>query len=374
MIAKNRFQIKSFTNPSGVQVHRVEGRLSNGERVRQNFKTEREAQVHKAELEIKSLNLSVAMGLKPTRLTDTQLGEAEAAYRKLGDKSLAAAVEFYLNNYIEPVSDKTIQEAYDEFMLAKGTQNRRQATISDLKCRVGLLVQHYGGKLVSQVSSDDLSRVIFQPGIESQTQKHRRTKIGQFFNWSVKKQYCLRNPIDSVEIPVVEDSEPQVYDLCEVRALLKAAKAYKAGKLLPYFCLALFAGLRPAELKRVPWSSIKLPERIIRIEGKTAKRRKRRIVEISDNLVAWLLPYVGKPIVVTNWAKDFNAVRRMAGFKGSTFSVGDEGRKAWIADGLRHTSLTNHLALHESEGRTARWGGIHRIPVLSSGVKTKATF
>jgi hypothetical protein len=116
MIAKNRFQIKAYTNPSGVQVYRVEGHLSNGERVRQNFKTEREAQVHKAELEIKSLNLSAAVGLKSTRLTEPQLGEAEAVYRKLGDKSLAAAVEFYLNNYIQPVSDKTVQEACDEFM------------------------------------------------------------------------------------------------------------------------------------------------------------------------------------------------------------------------------------------------------------------
>jgi hypothetical protein len=64
---KNRFQIKTFTNPSGLEVFRAEGRMPDGVRIRQNFTMELEAQARKAELEIKALNVSGAVGLKMTR-------------------------------------------------------------------------------------------------------------------------------------------------------------------------------------------------------------------------------------------------------------------------------------------------------------------
>ena len=358
MSKNNRFKIKAFTNPSGATVFRVEGRLPDGQRVRQNFATTQEAQAHKAELEIKALNQSGAVGLKMTRLSDAQLAEAEAAFQKLNGKSLATAIDFFLAHFTEPVSEKkTVAEASQEFLALKLAQRRRPATVSDLKSRIGFLAKHCGAKQVSQVSSNELQGLILQPGIEPQTQKHRHTKFGQFFSWCVKRRYCITNPVALLDAPEVEDNDPQVYDLGEVKALLRAARDHKNGKLIPYFALALFAGLRPAELHRISWSAIMLDEKIIRIVGGAAKRRKRRVVEISENLVEWLRPHVGQPIVGKNFQKDFNAVRRLAGFKGSMFRKGDEARKEWIADGLRHTSLSNHLVCHDHEGKTARWAG-----------------
>jgi hypothetical protein len=95
MSNNERFTIKTYTNPSGQQVWRVEGRMPDGERVRQNFKEQADALARKAELEIQALNRPAGIGFKQTRLTDEQLAQAEAAFLKLDGQSLITAVDYY---------------------------------------------------------------------------------------------------------------------------------------------------------------------------------------------------------------------------------------------------------------------------------------
>ena len=83
MSRKERYSIGSYTNPSGTEVYRVSGRTPEGEQVRRNFRTFEEAVGYKSELEIAAFNAVQAVNLKRTRLTDEQLAEAEAAFKKL---------------------------------------------------------------------------------------------------------------------------------------------------------------------------------------------------------------------------------------------------------------------------------------------------
>ena len=52
MSSRERYSIKSFTNPSGTEVFRVIGRTPEGTQIRRNFQDMREAIGFKAELEI----------------------------------------------------------------------------------------------------------------------------------------------------------------------------------------------------------------------------------------------------------------------------------------------------------------------------------
>ena len=360
MSRKERYNIGSYTNPSGTEVYRVSGRTPEGEQVRRNFRTYEEAVGCKAELEIAAFNAVQAVNLKRTRLTDEQLAEAEAAFKKLEGTghSLTGAVDFLLRNWRPSLIQKTVSAAAAEFLEDKQAGHLRSRTLQDYRTRVNRLVKACGDRLVHEITLDELKRVIAPPGKAARTKNGNRRVLFTFFQWCAKCEYCQINPVEKIDPAKVEDKEPEVLTLPEVRAVLRAALAYKEGVLVPYMALSLFAGLRPAELERIRWKNIDLAGRLITVRGEAAKLRKRRTVEISENLVFWLLPHVNAPIVGKNWRRDFDAVRRAAGFQGrSAKAEPGQTLKPWVDDVLRHTGLSHHFAHHKHEGATAAWAG-----------------
>jgi integrase len=360
MKSSERYRIKSFTNPSGTEVFRVIGRTPKGEQIRRNFRDMREAIGFKAELEIAALNATQAVTLKRTRLSDDQLAQAEAAIQKLEGTShtLIQAVDFLLRNWQPSAVAKTVKDAATEFIVDKQGQKLRPRSVNDLRIRVNKIVKGHDQRLVSEIGIEEIRRIVAVPGHAARTQNGDRRALHTFFAWCVKRNYCAANPVQKIDPAKVEDTEPAILALPSVKALLSAAMAYRGGLLVPYFCLSLFAGLRPAELERIDWKDINLAGRLIVIKGEAAKLRKRRHVEMSENLIAWLLPYQTHPIVGQNWRRDFDAVRRMAGFAGRKSEAPDgEKLQEWPDDVLRHTALSNHLAYHKHEGAAAAWAG-----------------
>ena len=80
-----QFVISEFTNPSGDGVYRVSGWLD-GKRIRKHFPSRAEAAAEKQALEIQHLQSETGVRTTATRLTDEQLHEAEAAFRRIAGK------------------------------------------------------------------------------------------------------------------------------------------------------------------------------------------------------------------------------------------------------------------------------------------------
>jgi integrase len=362
MRARERYTITAFTNPSGEKVWRVQGRTPDGKRFRENRQTFEEAVARKAELEIQALNLPVHDGLKRTRLTDQQLAEAEAAVLKLNGTPLLNAVDFYLANYRPPATRKTVQEAYDEFIAAQseGKKKLRDRTLSDYASRLKSLRTLYGNRSVADLTVADVEPLIFKEGQSAYTANGNRCVLYAFFGWCQKprNKYIQVNPIGEIEPAETDEIDPEVMTFLEVKALLKAAMQFKDGVMLPYFALAFFAGLRPKELARLSWKHVNLNEGVVRLGSDVAKLRQRRTIELESNAIEWLRRCFGKPIVGKNWRRDFDAVRRMAGFRGCVSRKDqNENLKEWPQDVLRHTALSNHYAKHKDERDTAGWAG-----------------
>ena len=314
----------------------------------------------KAELEIAALNVNQAVKLKPTRLSDLQLAEAESAIQKLegSGHGLVMAVDYFLRTWKPSTVSKTVKDAYEEFLLDKKAQKLRQRSIEDLKNRVNKLVKVYPNRLVSELAVDDIKRLISRPGRAARTRNGDRRSLHTFFEWCLKHDFCTQNPVAKIDPSKVDDQRPEILTLQEVKKVLRTAMDYKEGVLVPYFTLSLFAGLRPAELSRISWRDIDLTARLLTVDGNVAKLRKRRNVELSENLIPWLLPHLTKPIVGENWRRDFDAVRKLAGFDARKTEATDlEKLTPWAGDVLRHTALSHHLALHKHEGQTACWAG-----------------
>jgi len=120
--------------------------------------------------------------------------------------------------------------------------------------------------------------------------------------------------------------------------------------------VCLFGGLRPFEAARLLWEQVNLADGEIRLEGPQTKTGRPRVVTIGPTLKAWLKTHQGKPFSPPNWRKDFDAIKRAAGFSGRQ-STDANGLKPWEADVLRHTAISHCFRESGSYGLTAEWAG-----------------
>ena len=344
--------------------------MHKGKQVRENFKTEAEALTRKDELLARYANLESSVVRRPTRLTEEQLREAELAFGEMGGRPLLGAVRFYIANYRDPVNKITVREAFDKFIAEKRLDQLRPDSIRNLEVRVGFLAARHPDKLVSDLLADHLRELIFTKARSAVTSDNVRRAFSSFFTWAVEHRYCASSPMAAIKPLKTKRDEPEPLTVAQARRLLHEAAAHRNGAVLPYVALSLFAGLRPTELARIQWADIDLEGGTITIGAKLATMRQRRIVELvclpqagkdrtgqnlPANLSAWLLPHAVRrtPIRGVNWRKDFDAVKSAAGW--GTPSPKQPDLKPWTQELLRHTAISNHLALFQHEGKTAAW-------------------
>lgn len=348
------------------------GCRADGKQIRQNFKTMGEATVRQHYLELERQGIpQPSASMVSTRLTADQIADAESALHRLAGKpltagkTLTAAVDFYQANYREPLVKIPLVDAFARFIKEKKAANKRPATLQNLSYRIGRLCKDHAEKMASDILKLDIEAFINQPGKGLYARVSDRSVLTGFFRWCVKNQFCQNNPVEYIEKIKVDDSEPAILSLPDVRKLVGEAQGYKDGVCLPYVALGLFCAIRPAELARLTWESVDLKARTVTIQGGAAKMRKRRVVEISKNAAALLAPHAlsQTPIRGSNWRRDFDAVKRRAGYGGR--AGGSEAVKPWGPDVMRHTGVSHHFAFHKHEGKTAEWAGnspdvIHR--------------
>lgn len=343
----NTFKIKPFSNPSGATVFRVTGTLD-GKSIRKNYPTQAQALTAKQNLEREQINLE-PLPTTTTRLTSDQCAQAEAAFRRLEGHplSLDGAVDFALRNYAATVKTATVQAAFTGFMAGKRASNLRPATLRTLQQRLNQFVtSECSTSNVGDILPDTLRPFIYRDSTSKVNQESDFRAFSNFFNWCKLQGFVASSPLDKLPRIKLDRTEPVILDLGAVRRLMLCTMAHRGGVLVPYVVLALFAAIRPTELARLSWTDIDLEADTVTIGAKIAKMRGRRIVALSDNCAAWLLPHaLTRPALVpANWRKDFDAIKRAADI-------------VWTPDLLRHTGISMHLAAHQHEGQTANWAG-----------------
>ena len=353
-----RFTIRAFANPSGRTVWRIQGRKLDGARFRKNFKTLAEARLQKQKLDIETLNRQAGSVFRQTRLNDRQLAEAEAAYTLLGEKPLLEAVRIFLSRGGQELKPITVAEAVDAYLAEKKDLARlRDRSLQDYRSRLNPVKTTYGPRQLQSVTRDELEALIFLPGRSPDTSNGNRRVLHGLFEWGLNRDHVRENIVARIATASRDQKEPEIFSVCEVRKLLLSAGGHKAGVLLPYLVLGLFCGMRPAEICRLENEQIDLNQKHITVRGEGAKLRKRRVIELSDTAVAWLKTCVGKSISPENFMREFDAVRRLAGYQGNRPRVGDERLMPWPQDGIRHTAISCELARSKDEAATAAWAG-----------------
>jgi len=312
MKPKNPFVISSFTNPSGEFVFRVSGWLD-GKRVRKNFGTRPEAEAERQVMEIQRLQGETGIRPAVTRLTEDQLHEAEAVFRRLANhpRPLSFYVEFALANYREPIAQRLLTEAITEFLVLKDHE-REQDLISEpyltrVKRDLDRLKKHFPGATVAELTATRLLGYFEARGAAHKTFNNRRGVVSAFLKFCLQREWIADNALTKIPPRRIRRRRggAVTFDAGQATALMAHVETHYPAAV-PFFALCLFAGIRPClrtgEILRLKPEHVNLAEGLIRIDGEVSKVREPRNVTIQPNLAAWLRKYPLEkfPIIPTN--------------------------------------------------------------------------
>lgn len=286
-----------------------------------------------------------------SKLTDKQRADVIAALDAIGSNgTLAGAVAFFLK-HAAPANARSVDEVTAELLASMTAANRRPRTMREIRWRLESFGKEFGACKVSAVTTHDCEAWLAEQtkGAGIQTREHVRRSLSRLFNFAVKRRYTDHAPTAAIEPAKLDGARgAQIHTPAEVAKVLAAA-AKHAPRMLPYFAVGYFAGLRPEnELAGLRWEDI--DAKLIHVRPETAKKRRERFVDVAANLAAWLAPHRGAGrLFYTRYG--FEKVRDKAGVE-------------WSADVMRHTFATMHYAAHDDAAKTAAQLGHSGSPAV----------
>jgi integrase len=371
-----RFKLLPFDNRGGSVSWRVTGTMRDGTRIRENFTTERDANLRKLELETEFHAGHSDTTMRATKLSHEQVQLAEIACIRLGDDwpLLLDAVDRWIREGKQPSVKESprIDEAvtlFNEWLdKQSGFRDRTQA---NLKLRVKMFANGIGNLRVAEITPETLEQYLGKRSAAKAaraTVDNDRRAISRFFSWCIyPRKWIAANPARKQvrERRRNRETLPDVLSVTQCEAILRAAERYKQGRLVPYVAVCLFGGLRPFEAARLTQEQINLTDREITLQPWQTKTGQPRTVKICDTLGAWLEACKGRDFFPSNWRKDFDAVKALAGFGPDKRMIEKDGKqieietglKRWPEDVMRHTAISHHFRQHESYGKAAEQFG-----------------
>lgn len=292
------------------------------------------------------------LGRQAFALSDKQRLDAAEAIALLGTTKLVDAAKFWCEHHNATGGQLTVAELVAQYLEEKQKAGLRRHTIADARRRCAMFARDHGRRLVFDITLADISA--FLDHWRGISRLNYRTALIALFNFAVKRGLRADNPVHAIDRPKLDEKMPEIFTVAEVERLLLHTQA-RYPRLIPALTIGLFAGLRQSEIDLTDWSQVDMVGRTIRVLPEVAKRRRTRIVDMSDNLVEWLKPHhkpagrIGVP---------YSVYRRRAEEIMEAAAIAH-----WPRNGLRHTFASAHFAKYEDAAKTAKELG-HMSPAL----------
>jgi site-specific recombinase XerD len=322
------------------------GGYVNGKRIRIRCKSEDEARMRKSEEETKAINAERSSRFIQTRLTAAQLSEAESCFDRLAPKyTLIQAVDYFLQHFHAPDFTITVGEASTKFRGAMEGRVRDRSLIQ-LKSTLGQFERFTENSNVHEVTAETVERFLQSLRAKNGTDKasrktwnNYRADIHLFLEWCREKpqRYVSANPVADVKRFKIDRDHVNVLNVDQCQELMEHVAQFREGRLVRFFALALFAGIRPGkkgELEKLGNSPqlVDLESKVIRITPSMSKTRQSRQIKIRPNLFKWLKRYPGE-ILPAKSDRELTAIRKK-------FEL--------THDVLRHTFISMHIGAFKS--------------------------
>jgi integrase len=275
-------------------------------------------------------------------------------------------------------ASKNVTVALAEFLLTKdGKSDAQSQTYTQMQTP---FAAEFGNRQLSSITPAELlAHVEKNTGTDSSFNR-RVEAIKTFWRWCSKlpRNWCDPKMIEVLEKRQIRRGHIEVLTAEQCATLMQVAEKHYP-ECVPAFAISLFTGIRNAELERLT------PEDItsegITVSAESAKTNRRRFIETSPVLAAWLKAYpVADTVLPSNWIRKEKAVRRLAGWKVwcnlVTPADPPDNLPEWPSNALRHTHASVVVALGKPlDNLTFEFGHSGGAAILKShyvGVMSKA--
>jgi integrase len=270
------------------------------------------------------------------------------------------ACDWFLANYRVPKSSVTMRAALTNYLADVlrrhngNTLSKRQwLSIGREMARAEI---HFGAdELLANISKSRLQEYLRATSsvhnYSNKTWNNRRGYFTTFFHYCINENWVDHNPavlLAKYKRRELKRSTPVILRTSEARTLMTAVESLEGGRLVPFFVLCLFCGIRPdwkdGEIARVGITDVKLEEQKIKLRSDQTKTKKPREIMLQPNVVDWLRTYPIEqfPIKAVNFRKLYLRVRKQLALK---------------HDVLRHTYCSMLVGKFRSVGDTALQAG-----------------
>ena len=342
-----------------VEFWQVTGVDSDGQRIRKRFQDRGEALKWMSLRDVSLLNDTAQLHSAVTVLSPSQVKEAEAAFSRLGTRySITEAVDFFVKNHCEPDFKINVHTAFEKCSDAKKVEGVRPKSLKQFESTLNQFFKHCGHEWLHEITTHDVEQYLkslrARDGVKPATKKtwnNYRADIHAFLSWCVAppRQWIPQNAASHVvKHRNLKRGVPGTLTVSRCEELMRYVAGFKEGRLVPYFALALFTGIRSdtaegeiAKLAARADELIDMERGVIHVPPEVSKTEDYRQIMIRPNLAAWLVSFPG-PILPPNHDRDIKDVRKL-------FKIGH--------DYLRHTFFSMHVAAFKSVGEAAIEGG-----------------
>lgn len=230
-----------------------------------------------------------------------------------------------------------VPDLVQRYLDAKWEEEKSERYRQQLKVSLGGLSKCLALRAASEVTREEVEGWVRGNGWQPKTRNNYLGDARALFKWAVREKYVARNPCEGIAKARQFEKEIVTLSVTQCAALLKAA--LKDRRFLGYVALGMFGGIRRAELERMSWEAVDLKGGTVIVAGASAKTRRRRVVDLSENARRWLALVADRKgaICVVNFGDRWLEFRKRYGFP------------EWPPNALRHTFASMHYAFHQNE-------------------------
>lgn len=250
------------------------------------------------------------------------------------------------------ISSKSVPEIVDEFLTSKQVEGASFFHLEDRKYRLKKFADSFNRR-IDRITTHEIEVWLNSLKVGGRTRNNYRNAVLQLFRYARGKRYLPRNEptvVEDVAAAFAGEGDIEIYTTAELRLLLDHAPA----KLLPFFAIGAFAGLRSQEIMRLDWKDLHFEQDFIEVSAAKAKTASRRLVPLLPVLKDWLDAHREDSGHVVGYTRNDVLSEARQRFCKSGIKVDGETRQfEWKPNALRHSYASYRLADIKDSARVA---------------------
>lgn len=259
--------------------------------------------------------------------------------------TISEAVEFFMKHGTLVKTPVLIPELVESFIWAKDEAGKSRRTLETYRSTLRSLARAFPLTMAHELMASQVQAWLSGQAWSGRTQNGALGHFRSLYAWGreITQGHVAVDPSEGIAIKAESHEEIGTMTVVQCERMLRAALS--EPRIMPYVVLGMFGGLRRAEIERLAWDAINLDERTVIVGAKISKTRQRRVVDLTENAVAWIKAAGDGVKGKTERVAPANLKEKWPEFWPKC------GLATWPNNGLRHTYASMHYAMHQDEAK-----------------------